>query len=240
MNLIDKVKIEVDRINQLKDRHNIEMALIDIINYLVEGDFDKHKLFNIISHYTINDNDFNVKLIVELIKKYCQKNSVNEESVLNEIDKFIDLLHRMVAQDGGVFKIIDDNGLINEGLSKTFGLKVKDFKTLYLHATDTATRDESINNDVYLFCRDNWQLIKDIRGPLLKKYFDDFVEKYNKKRLNRKEFINRIKQYTGEPTTKWVDGSTQKLYNLMNVYKLHFESHENYLFESIVNGVETK
>ena len=234
MNLNERVENQVDRINRLKDRTNIEMCLMSIINYLVEGEFDKHKVFNIISHYTINANDFNIKIIVELIKTYCQKNGVDEETILNQFDKFLDYIIHLASQDFYV-KFIDEDELNNAGF-KSFGLKQSDFKTIFFHAIDTTTHDESINNDVYLFCRDNWRLIKDIRGPLLKTYFDDFTDKYNKKRLNRKEFLKNIKQYTGEPTTKWVNGSTQKLYNLKPVYEQHFEQRETNLFNSIVEG----
>ena len=109
-------------------------------------------------------------------------------------------------------------------------------KTIFFHAIDTSTRDKSINNDVYLFCRDNHRLINNIKGPLLKQYYDDFVVKYNKKRLNRKEFINRIKQFTGEPTAKWVNGTTQKTYDLKDDYKKLFDERETRLFDSLVNG----
>lgn len=54
--------------------------------------------------------------------------------------------------------------------------------------------------------------------------------------MNRKEFIKRIKQFTGEPTTKWVDGAARKVYNLMNEYKRKFETREKELFDELVEA----
>lgn len=205
MTLNERVENIVHKINQLKDTHNRDITLMGIINYLVDAQFANHKVYSVISHYTINDNDFNVNLLVELIKAYCLRKGANDNTtkdhLLNSFNKFIDFVNQIGVQDC-VYKIIDEDELVNEDIDKTFGLKVDDYKTIFFHAIDTSTRDKSINNDVYLFCRDNHRLINNIKGPLLKQYYDDFVDKYNKKRLNIKEFINRIKQFTGEPTTK--------------------------------------
>lgn len=183
-------------------------------------------------------------MVVELIKRYCLKKGVEEEVVLNELMNFIEMW-KQVERLPIAFAKIDDEGLEGFGFDKTYGLRLEDYKTLFFHAVDAAKNEvwdaltlesKSIDNDVYLFCRDNWQLINDVKGPLLKKYFDDFVEKYNKKRLNRKEFIKRIKQFTGEPTTKWVDGAARKVYNLMNEYKRKFETREKELFDELVEA----
>ena len=86
MNLMERVEMVVDKINRLKDRHNRDTSLMGIINYLVEGEFDKHKVFSTIDHYTINDNDFDVNVIVEMIRRYCLKKCVEEDNILKKID----------------------------------------------------------------------------------------------------------------------------------------------------------
>ena len=237
MDLIDRVEVLIDKINRVKQRNNRELFLIFIINYLVDGEFDKHRIYKIISHYTINVNDFNVKVVVELIKRYCLKEGFEERDVVNEIENFIDFFNHISKQPFRFAKI-DDEGLENVGLSKKFGLKVDDYKSLFFHAIDTAKSVKEIDNDVYLFCRDNWRLIKDVNGPTLKSYFDDFVEKYGLKRLNRKEFIKRVKQFTGEPIAKWIDGATRKVYHLSAVYQKQFEEKERELFDELVEGKE--
>ena len=237
MDLMDGVKGLIDKINRVKQRNNRELFLMSIINHLVEGGFDEHQVFKIISHYTINENDFNVKVVVELIKRYCLKKGVDKKVVLNELINFVEFCYQIMMRTVGFAKI-DDEGLGAFGFDKTYGLRTEDYKTIFFHAVDAAMSDKSIDNDVYLFCRDNWQLINDVKGPILKKYFDGFVEKYNRKRLNRKEFLERMKQFTDGPTAKWIDGETQKVYDLKKVYKQHFEEREKKLFDELIEGKE--
>lgn len=79
-----------------------------------------------------------------------------------------------------------------------------------------------------LFVRDYYDEIEDISGPDLFKKYEDFVEKNKFQPCSSRTFIANMKQFCGDSKARWINGKTQKVYNLLpEVYEKYKKYHED-------------
>ena len=85
-----------------------------------------------------------------------------------------------------------------------------------------------------LFAREYYEEIKNITGPDLFNMYCDFVEKNKFNNCSSRTFVTNIKQFTGEAKPKWVNGKTQKVYNLLPEYYDKFKKYHTDLEAQII------
>ena len=86
-----------------------------------------------------------------------------------------------------------------------------------------------------LFAREYYDEIKNITGPDLSNMYCQFVEKNKFNNCSSRTFVTNIKQFTGEAKPKWVNGKTQKVYNLLPEYYDKFKKYHTDLEAQIID-----
>ena len=86
-----------------------------------------------------------------------------------------------------------------------------------------------------LFAREYYDEIKNITGPDLFNMYCQFVEKNKFNNCSSRTFVTNIKQFTGEAKPKWVNGKTQKVYNLLPEYYDKFKKYHTDLEAQIID-----
>ena len=86
-----------------------------------------------------------------------------------------------------------------------------------------------------LFVREHYDRIKNITGPALFNMYCQFVEKNKFNTCSSRTFVTNIKQFTGEAVAKWIDGKTQKVYNLLPEFFNKFKQYHDDLEAQIVD-----
>ena len=86
-----------------------------------------------------------------------------------------------------------------------------------------------------LFVREYYDQIKNITGPSLFKLYCEFVDKNKFNTCSSRTFITNIKPFTGDSSSKWIDGRAQKVYNLLPEYVTKFKKYHDDLEAQIVD-----
>ena len=86
-----------------------------------------------------------------------------------------------------------------------------------------------------LFAREFYEEINNLTGPEMFNLYCDFVEKNKFKECSSRTFISNIKRFTGEAKPKWINGKTQKVYNLLPEYYEKFKKYNEELEKQIVD-----
>lgn len=97
------------------------------------------------------------------------------------------------------------------------------------------TIKEASLSSYHLFVREHYEEIINITGPDLFNKYCDFVEKNKFNSCSSRTFISNIKPFTGEAKPKWINGKTQKVYNLLPKYYEEFKKYNDDLEKAIIN-----
>lgn len=105
-------------------------------------------------------------------------------------------------------------------------MNVGDYNLRKLPNTEAKeTIKEASMTSYELFVREYYDEIVDMTGPELFQLYDQFIQKNRFQPCSSRTFIANMKQFTGDAKARWVNGKTQKVYNLLPEY---FERYKKY------------
>ena len=94
-------------------------------------------------------------------------------------------------------------------------MNIKDYNLRKIPETNSKeTIKEASMSSYELFCRDYYDEIVNISGPDLFNLYNEFVQKNRFQPCSSRTFIANMKQFVGDSKARWVEGKTQKVYNL--------------------------
>ena len=96
------------------------------------------------------------------------------------------------------------------------------------------TIKEASMSSYELFVREHYEELNNITGPDMFNLYNEFVRVNKFKECSSRTFISNMKQFTGEAKPKWINGKTQKVYNLLPEVYEEMKKYNDELVSKIV------
>ena len=96
------------------------------------------------------------------------------------------------------------------------------------------TIQEASMTSYELFVRENYDLINGKTGPELFEMYNEFIKQNRFNECSSRTFITNLQAFTGKASAKWVNGKTQKVYQLKaDVYEKYKKYHDELISQIV-------